>query len=73
MYNSHLFFFYVNILQKHHIAKKLYLIQIKAAFLWIGIQGILSELIKNLSNNINVICFVDVDQDIIRVNNHKNI
>lgn len=33
----------------------------------------LFELIKNPLNGINIICFIDIDQDIIQVNNHKNV
>lgn len=33
----------------------------------------LSKLMKNLLNDINVICFVGLDQDAIQINDHKDI
>lgn len=32
-----------------------------------------TELIKNLSNRIDMICFISIDQDVIKVDNYKNI
>lgn len=56
---------YINTLQKNHVARELYLFLIKTIFLQVGMEKMLSELIKDLSNGINMICFVDVNQDLI--------
>lgn len=45
----------------------------KIRFFQVGIQEILLELIEYLLNRIDIMYFIDVDQDIILVDNHKNI
>lgn len=32
-----------------------------------------TKLTGNPSNRINMICFIDIDQDVIQVDNHKNV
>lgn len=72
-YCLNLLVFYANPLQKHNIAKELYLILKKLIFLWVSLQQKLFQLVENSSNGIEMICFVDVDQNVIQVYNDKNV
>lgn len=73
MYSLDFSVIYVNALQRHHVAKKSYFISIKIIFLQVGIKRVLSKLIVESSNYINMICFVGIDQDIMQVYDYKNI
>lgn len=73
MYGLGYLVFYRHILRGYHIFRELLLILIKTTFLQVGIWELLYELIEELSNNINIILFVNVAQDIIKIYIHKDI
>lgn len=72
MYGFNLFIFPVNTAKQNYIAKKVYLILIKAIFLQINIQEMRFELIEDPANDINTICYIHIGQDVIQINNHKH-
>lgn len=73
MYYCNLFICHANILRENHIVEELHLIIMKVTYLKIGIKEMLSELIKDLLNGINMIYFVSIDQDVFWINNYKNV
>lgn len=73
MYNLDLLIFRVNTLQRYYIVEKLHLILMKSTFVQIGIYEIFLELIKNLLNKIDMIRFVNINQDVIQIDNYKNV
>lgn len=65
--------FHTSFLQEEYVAQGLHLSLMKTIFFQIDIQKILLKLINDPLNDINIIRFIDANQDIIKVNNHINI
>lgn len=72
-YNLNLLIFYTNTLQKNYKAEELHLILMKTRFFQVDKQRMLFEQVKKPLNGISMIWFIDIEHDIIKINNHKNI